>query len=349
MSTNSDSVGKNRTVLVTGGSGYLASWIVKCLIDGGHSVHTTVRDLSNRKHYAHLEQLSVGTGRLKIYAADLLKPGSFDEAMAGCDIVIHAASPFVIQGIKDVQRELLEPAVRGTENVLGSVNRVSSLRRVVLTSSIAAIYGDATELNEKRKTAFTEEDWNDTSSASYQPYPYSKTLAEREAWKIAREQTRWDLVVLNPGFILGPALGGKTDGTSQMIMRNFGDGTYKTGMIDVWYGFVDVRDVAEAHVKAAFDPQARGRYIISGKSGSMLEVASILRTEFGKRYPLPTRKVPKFLVWLVPSIAGFDRRFVSHNVGVPLSLDNAKSRKELGITYRPLETTVIEHFRQLFG
>jgi nucleoside-diphosphate-sugar epimerase len=335
------------TILVTGGNGYLGSWIVKLLLAEGNTVHTTVRNLLDTTRYAHLQRAAQGHGKLFIHEADLLSDGSFDEAMAACEIVIHSASPFIIQGVKDAQKELIDPALNGTKSVLGAVNRTASVKRVVLTSSVAAIYGDATELHRLQRRAFSEEDWNTSSTESYQPYPYSKTLAEREAWRIAGQQSRWDLVVLNPGFMLGPALNSNSASVSHTIMRNFGDGTFKNGMIDMWYGIVDVRDVAQAHLNAAFQPDARGRYIISNRSASLIDIAEILRWEFGGHYTFPKRKVPKIILWLFPSAFGFTRRYVANNVGVSLELDNSRSKDGLGMSYRPVEATVREHFQQI--
>jgi dihydroflavonol-4-reductase len=213
---------------------------------------------------------------------------------------------------------------------------------------VAAIYGDATD-GSKQGSTFSEEDWNTTSTETYQPYAYSKTLAEREAWQIVRQQERWDLVVLNPGFMLGPALNPNSSAVSQTIMRNFGDGTYKNGMADIWYGFADVRDAAQAHLNAAFQPGANGRYIISGRTASLLDIATILRAEFGGTHPIPKRKAPKPILWLLPQAFGFTRRYVARNVGIPFALYNRRSREELKVDYRPIEATVQEHFQQLFG
>ncbi|MDP2890910.1 MAG: NAD-dependent epimerase/dehydratase family protein, partial [Bacteroidota bacterium] len=140
-------IDRTKPVLVTGGTGYLASWIVKQLLDKGYEVRTTVRNLAQKDKYAHLTSLAVkSVGILQFFEADLLKKGSFTEAMAGCEQVIHTASPFKISGIKNAQKELVEPALEGTRNVLDTVNAIESVQRVVLTSSLAAIYGDAIDI-----------------------------------------------------------------------------------------------------------------------------------------------------------------------------------------------------------
>jgi dihydroflavonol-4-reductase len=178
---------------------------VKDLLDAGHTVHATVRSTKDPKKTQRLEQLG-RSQQLSLFEADLLTKGSFDAAMSGCETVIHTASPFKIERIQDAEAELLRPAVDGVSNVLESATRTPSVRRVVLTSSMVALYGDASEIRRNARGRFTEDDWNRTSSLQHQPYPYSKTLAERRAWELAKLQDRWSLVVLCPGFMLGPAL-----------------------------------------------------------------------------------------------------------------------------------------------
>ena len=207
-------IDRTKPILVTGGTGYLASWIVKQLLDEGHDVRTTVRNLAQKEKFAHLTALAVKSkGTLQFFEADLLKKGSFLEAMKDCELVIHTASPFIISGVKNAQKELIEPALEGTRNVLNSVNSTESVRRVVLTSSVAAVYGDAADQSSTENDIFTEEHWNFSSSVDHQPYSYSKTLAEKLAWELAGKQNRWDLLTINPGFIMGPSLSKRTDST----------------------------------------------------------------------------------------------------------------------------------------
>ena len=335
--------------LVTGANGYIAAWIVKRLLDEGVTVHGTVRDPSNPTKTNHLEKLAAtAPGELKLFAADLTKAGSFDEAMQGCGVVYHTASPFVISNIKDPETQLIRPAVDGVKTVLASAGATESVRRVVLTSSCAAIYGDSRDGLTVPGGVFTENIWNTSSSLTNQPYSYSKTLAEKAAWDIAREQDRYDLVVINPAFVLGPSLLGNADGVSNAFVVQAGDGTFKSGVPDMGFGVVDVRDVAEAHLKAAYTPSAEGRHILCHESRTVLELSNLLRDRFGSKYPFPKKTLPKFLIWLVAPFVGLERGFVSANVGYPpLKFDNTRSREALGIDYRPLEDTLCEHFQQM--
>ncbi len=332
-------------VLVTGANGYLASWIVKDLLEAGCTVHATVRDPSNTAKTGHLlAAAEKAPGTLKLFAADLMQDGSFDEAMQGCATVMHTASPFVVRGIKDGYRDLIEPAVHGTRNVLESCNKVGSVKRVVLTSSVVAVYGDNADAAGQ---TLTEADWNTTSTAEHQPYPASKTAAEKAAWEICKVQQRWDLVTINPGLVLGPSLTTASGSESLAIIGDLVKGKLRTGVPDLEMGIVDVRDIARAHVRAAFTPEAEGRHLLVSETVSMLQIADIIRKKFGTRFKLPKSTVPKFLVWLVGPLQGISRKFVALNVGHPLRFDNSKSRTALGMDYIPAERTIIDHLQQM--
>jgi len=341
-------IDKSRPVMVTGGNGYVASWLVKYLLEDGIDVHATVRDPDNAKKVGHLKSIAEqASGELTLFAADLFDADAFDAPMQGCELVFHTASPFVISGIKDAEKELVEPALRGTENVLDAVNRVDSVKRVVLTSSVVAIYGDAADMADAGLNAFTEAHWNTTSSVSHQPYNYSKTCAEQRAWEVNEQQDRWDLLTINPGFVLGPSLTRTSDSASLATMKQLADGTMKLGAPELYFGVVDVRDVARAHIKAGYTPGASGRHITSGDTMSMLGMGQVLRGEFGDKYPFPKRYLPKALLWLVGPFQGLERKFVERNVGHELAFDNSYIKRDLGMTFRPASETVIEHFEQM--
>lgn len=341
-------IDSGKPVCVTGASGYIASWIVKYLLEEGFTVHATVRDSSKAASVAHLWQAAEDArGILKLFNADLLKPGSFKAAIDGCELVIHTASPFVIKGFNDPQAALIRPAVDGTANVLKSCNDAGTVQRVVLTSSVASIYGDAVEILSAPDGVFTENLWNNTSSESHQPYSYSKVMAERKAWEICQNQSRWDLVTINPSLVMGPSLTTQTQSTSIDVMRDLGSGRQRTGVPMLEFGIVDVREVARAHVLAGLSPKAEGRYILSAHTASLLQMAIILRARFSE-YPLPTKQLPKFLVKLVaPIVAGVSREFIQKNVGYALRFDNSRSVDGLGVKYRPLTETLCEHFAQM--
>lgn len=341
-------IDRSKPVLVTGATGYVAGWVVKRLLEEGLTVHGTVRDASNDERLQYLHDLADGTeGTLKLFSADLTDEGSFAEAMAGCSTVFHIASPYQLE-VDDVQRDLIEPAVNGTRNVLEEVNRTQTVERVVVTSSCAAIFGDAVDLRETPDGVFTEEVWNTSSSPTHQPYSYSKTMAEKEAWKLHDAQDRWRLVVMNPPGIFGPGVRVHAGAESFNIMKQLGDGTMASGGPDLNIGVTDVRDVAEAHLRGAFLPDAEGRYLISGHDSGMMQMAQILRDEY-PQYPIPRRAAPKFLLWLVGPFVNkaFTRKMVSRNIGLPWRADNKKSRRELDMRYRPLAETVQQHFAQL--
>lgn len=340
-------IDKNKPVMVTGATGYVAGWLVKKLLDEGLTVHAPVRDPEKKEKIKHLEEMAANSkGEIKFFKADLLSEGSYDEAMKGCELVFHTASPFFLN-VKDPQKDLVDPALKGTHNVLDSANRTESVKRVVLTSSCAAIYGDNIDIQNVPNQTLTEDVWNTTSNLKHQAYSYSKTLAEKEAWKMVEAQNRWDLVVMNPGFVLGPATNPHASGESLGFIKQMGDGTMKFGAPPYNMGMVDVRDVAEAHFKGGFTPSASGRHILIGRAASILDLADFLRPNFGDKYPLPKGELPKFMVWLMAPMVGMKRKEVKLTLGYPWKADNNKSVKELGMNYRPLETTINDFFGQM--
>jgi nucleoside-diphosphate-sugar epimerase len=340
-------INKEKPVLVTGATGYVAGWLVKKLLDEGFTVHATVRDPYNADKLKYLQHIAAQShGTLKFFKADLLESGSFDEAIKGCELVFHTASPF-INKVKNPQRDLVDPALIGTKNVLESVNKTSSVQRVVLTSSSVAIIGDAIDCKLFPNGMATEAYWNTTSNIHHQPYNYSKVIAERAAWEINTKQDRWDLVTINPSLVIGPGLNAFATSESFNIVKQIGNGSMKFGIPEFYIGVVDVRDLAEAHFKAGFTPQAQGRYIISAENTGLFPLATILKKKYGTAYRFPTRYLPKSLVWLLAPLAGFKRKMISRNVGYKWKVDNTKSVQELGVHYRPIEESIAEMFQQL--
>jgi len=232
----------------------------------------------------HLKESFPG---VELFEADLLIEGSFDEGLKGCDYVLHTASPFQFT-VENPQRDLVDPALKGTLNVLRSVAKAGTVKRVVLTSSVAAIAPDSFD----PELVYTEEHWNMESNLDKSPYRYSKRLAEEAAWNFIKEQqekgSSTDLVAINPSFVLGPPHSSRTDATSVRFVKSMLTGEWKDN--GAAFACVDVRDVALAHILAFEKPEAHGRYIASSAEAvPHVQWARWLAEEFPD-YSVPTEE-----------------------------------------------------------
>lgn len=336
-------------VLVTGAAGYLASWIVQQLLEQGQTVHGTVRSLRDLAKVKHLQEMALRyPGRLQLFEADLMQEGSFDAAMKGCSSVVHAASPYFLKTPKDALRELVEPAVQGTRNVLVSVNRADTVRRVVLTSSIAALYNDACDVGPVAQHTVQEHDVNPNQDVAHNPYAYSKTQAVQAAWEVHALQQRWDLVTIHPGAIFGPSLSRRVDASSVSMMLQFLQGAFRTGVPRLWLGLVDVRDVAQAHVQAVLRPSATGRYLVVAHSLRLLEMAQRMQLQgLSIADKLPRGEAPKWLMWVIGPLVGLQRSYVARNVGHPVYFNSVRSQTELGLEWRSAADTLNDQIQQI--
>lgn len=339
----------NEHILVTGAAGYLGSWVVERLLRDGYFVHATVRQLDDRKKIQHLYQLAaVYPEQLFLFAADLLTEHSFDKAMEGCNVVIHTASPYFLKKPKDIEAELIQPALSGTLNVISSVNRTATVRRVVLTSSVATLYNDACDVGLAVERTVQEKDVNRNQDISHNPYAYSKTIAEKAAWEAQKKQSRWDLVSIHPGAMFGPSLSQRVDATSVDMIIQFLAGSFRAGVPKLWLGVVDVRDVATAHVNAAKLPSASDRYIVVAESKRLFEIGQMMRvSDHGIKNKLPKNETSKALIWLIGPLVGMQRNYVARNVNHPIKFNSERSITELGIRYRKPEETFNDHIRQI--
>jgi len=341
-------INKNNPVLVTGATGYVAGRLIEKLLSEGLTVHAAVRDPDNAEKLKYLNALAEKTpGTIRYYKADLLKEGSYAEAMKGCELVYHTASPFTLD-VSDPQKDLIDPAKLGTRNVLETATQIDSVKRIVLTSSCAAIYGDNADLKDTPDGVFTEEIWNTSSSIDHSPYSFSKTVAEQEAWNLAKSQNQWDLVTINPSLVIGPGINPHATSESFNILKQLGDGTFKSGIPDIGMGVVDVREVASAHFEAGFRPEASGRYIVNAHNSSFFQMAQTLLPDFGKNYPIPRKRIPKFLLLMLGPVIDkrITRKYVARNVNLPFKADHSKSIRELGISYRTEKESMVEFFQQ---
>lgn len=334
------------TILVTGGTGYIGSWVVKGLLENGHTVRLTVRNKNKKDKYQFLVNMAnTSEGSIEIWEADLLKHGSFDEATKGCDLIAHLASPFILN-VNDAQEDLMYPAVKGTINVLEAANKSNSVKKVVLTSSIVAVYGDNIDMKNQNLSIFTEEHFNNSSSLSHQPYSFSKIQAEKKAWEIVKKQSNWELVVMNPSFVMGPSLTQSSRSESLKMMTEILLGKYKSGVPELYFGYVDVRDVAKAHI-FGLENNAEGRHILAERVTDMLSFINIIKEHYGNTYKLPSSFVPKWLLCLLGGLFGITRKFVKNNVGIPIKLNTSKSKEKLKLEYIPLEQTVKNMVEQM--
>lgn len=339
-------------VCVTGAAGFLGSHVVKTALDKGYSVHATVRDTNDAAKTDFLRRLAptdVTDGQyLKLFSADLTRDGSFDEAIAACDYVIHVAAVVKLVA-KHPQSEIVDPAVKGVANVLRSCQKAGSVKRVVVTSSVAAVFGSPNDKGPSH--VFSEEDWNETSTLKNGPYMLAKTLSERAAWSWMeehRDEIGFDLVAINPAFICGPTLNNLL-AEAVLTFKELLDGKYP-GAPHIGFAFVDVRDCALSHVLALTVPEAAGqRLICAGNFNWLIDVTTCLR-KYYPQYKLPKSTLPNFLMYVG---AIFDKRlsfaFLRNHLNAEMRLSNEKIKRVLGIRFRTNERSWVDTCESLIS
>jgi len=321
-------------VCVTGAAGFIASHLIKQLLEKGYHVRGTVRNLQKKDNYQHLINLPFANERLELLEANLTEEGSFDKAISGCEGVFHTASPFYFKNIKDPQKEMIEPAVFGTLNVLKSCKANPSVKRVIVTSSVAAVMlGDYQENH-----VFTEADWSDVEflQQTQQWYLLSKTLSERACWDFYEKEAKdsFTFATINPSMVLGPLLQPSLNTSNELILQLI-DGTRKK-VANILMNFVDVRDVADSHIKVYENDQATGRFICNSRASSWINVCDTLRecipnAHFVKKIPTV---VTGFSSGDRPNALGFGK------------LDTQKL-KSLGVKFRLLEEMLVDTVQSL--
>jgi nucleoside-diphosphate-sugar epimerase len=326
------------TVLVTGGSGFIGSHCILQLLAAGHQVRTTVRNLKREGDVRSLlKQGGAEPGnRLSVFAADLEQDAGWSEAVAGCEYVLHVASPFP-PSVPKHEDELIVPARDGALRVLRA-SRDAGVKRVVLTSSFAAIgYG-----HELQTKPFNETDWTDPNGDDVLPYAKSKTIAERAAWDfIAKEGGKLELAVVNPVGVFGPVLGPDYS-TSILIVQRLMDGAMP-GLPKLYFGVVDVRDVADLHLRAMTQPAAKGeRFLaVAGDFLSILDIANVLKARMGAAAKkVPTRQLPNWLVRLA-SLRDPAVKQIVPELGKRKNATNEKAKRVLGWSPRSNEDSIV--------
>ena len=325
-------------VLVTGGSGFIGSHCILQLLAAGHQVRTTVRNLKRESDVrAMLSQGGAEPGdRLSFAAADLESDAGWAQAAAGCEFVLHVASPFPSTVPRD-ENELIVPAREGALRVLRAA-RDAGVKRVVLTSSFAAIGSG----QPPRTKPFDETDWTNADGDDVRPYVKSKTLAERAAWDfIAREGGALELSVVNPVAVFGPALGADYS-TSILLIQRLMDGALP-GCPRISFGVVDVRDVADLHLRAMSDDAAKGqRFLaVSGDFMAVVEIAKVLKARMGEAgRRVPTRQLPNWLVRLV-ALRDAAAQQITPELGKKKNGTSEKARRMLGWAPRSREEAIV--------
>ena len=334
---------KLERVLVTGGSGFIAGYCIVRLLKEGWQVRTTVRDLAYAAPLrVSLERLAPGGDEIEIVAANLESDAGWDTAAEGCTFVLHVASPFPARDPKS-DEEIVRPARDGALRVLAAAGK-AGVRRVVMTSSVAAVaYGRG-----GRTEPFTESDWSDaTNLKDSSPYERSKTIAEKAAWDwVSKSNNPFEFVTICPGAVLGPVFGREMSSSISIVSRLL-DGSLP-GLPRFGWAMVDVRDVAELHVRAMIAPAAAGqRYICAGSFIWFSDIAKVLRMQMpaaSKR--VPRRKLPD---WLVRLSARFDPalRERIYELGKLRPVSAEKAHRELDWAPRPNAESIVSTAQSL--
>lgn len=324
------------TVLVTGGSGFVGSHVILQLLNAGHTVRTTVRSLE--KTLIARTMLKSGGAqnldRLSFVIADLMRDDGWDDACSECDYVMHVASPLIATTDEE---EVIRPAVDGVLRVLRAA-RDAKVKRVVFTSTCGAIYYG----HPMRKEPYDETSWTDIDGGDMSAYVKSKALAERAAWDfMEKEGGALELSVINPSGIFGPALGPDYSNSLDLIRRLLSGAL--PACPDLWFGVVDVRDVADLHLRAMTSPEAKGERFIATQSGavSLLDIAGVLRARLGEKAKrVPTRKLPNVVVRLT-ALFNVEARALLPMLGKARNATSAKAQRVLGWQPRSWEDAVI--------
>jgi len=333
------------TVLVTGGSGFVGSHCIAQLLEAGHSVRTTVRSADRESYVCTMLDIAgvESAGRLSFHVADLERDDGWADAVAGCEFVLHVASPIPL-GVPKSEDELIVPAREGALRVLRAA-RDAGASRVVMTSSSAAVaYG-----HEPSTGPFDESFWSDPNTKDLPAYHKSKIHAEHAAWDfIAKEGGAMTLATVNPVGVFGPVLGSDLS-ISIHLVKTLLDGM--PGCPQIYFGVVDVRDVADLHLRAMTNEVAAGqRFLaVAGDSMSMLDAAKVLKNRLGARASnVPDKELPSWLVRSMALVMPALRQVVP-DLGKIRNTTGAKARSLLGWNPRPNDDALVATAESLFA
>lgn len=283
-------------VLVTGSTGFIGLHCIHQLIEKGYSVNGTLRSKSREEEVrSSLKKANLSDANLSLYECDLMSDDGWEKAIDGCDYVLHIASPF-INGLPDHEDDLIKPALTGTQRILKLSATNPQIKKIIITSSFAAV-GDTFN----GQTVFNESDWSDPNNNKISAYNKSKTLAEKSAWDFMESNPSFKLTVINPVGVIGPMLSDDI-GTSNLFVKKILDGS-TPGNPGLHIGFVDVRDVARAHVDSIKNEKSDNKRIILSKDEIWVSELSEILRNLG--YKAPKRNIPK---WLISVLSLFDKQ-----------------------------------------
>jgi nucleoside-diphosphate-sugar epimerase len=324
------------TVLVTGASGFIAGWCIVELLSRGYAVRTTLRGLSKEPAVrAAVTSASAAVDRLTFFAADLISDEGWDAAIAGCDYVLHVASPLG-GGAEDDRNALVAPARDGTLRVLRAAVK-SGVKRVVMTSAAATARPPLSSDRVSDETV-----WADPADSQFDAYRVSKILAERAAWDfMSTAGGSTEFTTILPGAVFGPLLAQGNLGSVRIIHGLLQGRPAALPRLGFWV--VDVRDLADLHIRAMISREAAGqRFIAAGDFMWMEDIARTLRSSLGERGgKVPSRRLPNFVVRLMlPFRPSF--KTLAPLLGRKYLLTSEKARRVLGFSPRPATTTVVD-------
>ena len=325
-------------VLVTGATGYIGLHCIHQLLNQGYAVNGSVRSPERKDEiFEALKNHNTSTENLNIFTFDLNDDQGWDQGMEGCDYLLHVASPIALENHDE--DFFVKPAVAGVKRAMKFAKK-HNVKKVVLTSSVAAIFETM-----ETKSFYDETDWSDPENPAISHYSKSKTLAEKAAWEfVETENYPFELAVINPALVIGPSLSGDLGESNKAIVM------VATGKMPVavplQFGYVDVRDVAAAHILAMQNPASNGeRFALAAKDLWYKDVAKVLKSNgFDKA---PTFAVP---VWLAKILANFSKelKLTLPYLGRVRSVKNTSKAKDiLGWKPRPAEESIIEIAQQI--
>ncbi|KAL3697448.1 hypothetical protein R1sor_011524 [Riccia sorocarpa] len=326
----------DKTVVVTGANGFIASWIVKHLLERGYKVRGTVRNPNDVMKVGHLFHLPGAKERLTLFRAELLEQGVFDEVVLGADYVVHTATPFALGKLDDAYKELIDPSVEGTLNLLRSAAKAKTVKRFVYTSSVAAVYYSPRFLDRKEGDIVDESWWSDSDFCLKESLYYhaGKTLAERAAFEFARN-ANFDVVSILPSNTVGTMLQKAANGSCNeiaRILKGMDRPQDRLARIRHALSLVDVEDVAMAHILALENPDAEGRYLTIGFSMSNDQLALVLAKQY-----------PEYSSVIKPPMEGKDEETFME----PIFKFSTEKLRNLGLSFTPLPDTLQKAVKSL--